>query len=285
MDCSNVAQKIKEIEIYTRRLMSGKLIGDRTSIVKGSGLNFDQLRDYSIGDDVRFIDWNSSARMNKLLIKQFYEERDRIIILAIDISGSSFYGTEFSKQEAMGYVSGMLALAADGMKDQVGLILFSDVIHTYIPPKKGRKHIRLLLEKIFTSKNNESKTSIATVLDFIAQLKKKNAIVFVVSDFVSDDFAKKLPSVARMYDLIAIRFNHRYEKEFPSVGLLTVRDIETGQEVIIDTRKANRVNQFLKNRWMQQKELFARNKVDVLEMTPESEPLPALISFFAHRKK
>jgi uncharacterized protein (DUF58 family) len=280
----SVAEKIKEIEIYARKLMSGHLIGTKTSAIKGSGLEFDQIREYQIGDDVRFLDWNSSARMNKLLVKQFYEERNRIIILALDISESSFYGTMQLKYEMISYIAALLALSAELAKDHIGLILFSDEIHTYIPPHKGRKHLRIILEKLFSIEPQKRKTNISSALDYLARLKKKNALVFMISDFIDAGYEGKLPYLSALYDFIAVRINHPFENALPNVGLLTMHDIETGQEIIVKTNQ-KKVRNFLNDSFENSKKLFQKNKIDVLELSCDEQPLPSIIKFFKGRKK
>lgn len=281
-----VAAQIKALELYTRRLMSGKLIGDRSSCIKGSGLEFDQIREYQIGDDVRFIDWNSSARMNKVLVKQFFEERNRVILLAVDISGSSFYGSSSFKYDALARAAGILALAGEYAKDHVGLILFSDKVHTYIPPHKGKKHVRFLLQKLFGITPCVAQTNINSVLEYLAQLRKKNALVFLISDFVQEhSFEKHVPLIVRMYDLVAIRVTHIYETNFPAVGLLEVHDIETGTSAIMDARVSGAINKHLQERLAAQENLFKRYHIDALTLNSDVDILNAFIRFFRQRKK
>ena len=196
-----VLQKVRSIEIHTRRLLSGTLIGDYSSAKKGSGLEFDQIRDYQEGDDVRFIDWKASARQDKLLVREYIEERSRALILAVDVSASTFFGSSDElKNDRYAQIASVLALVGDYSKDHVGLILFSDHVQTVIPPKAGRQHVRMIMERLF-----EAKPSGATVLDGalqrLIQMNRKDAMVFLISDFyASTGYEKLLRIICKKYD-------------------------------------------------------------------------------------
>lgn len=281
-----VAHKIKQIEIHTKRLMKVNLLGQTRSRVKGSGLEFDQLRDYEIGDDVRAIDWNSSARNNKLLIKQFNDERQRTIIIALDISHSCFYGSDsYLKEDILAQCAAIMSYAAMMQKDEVGLILFNDKVNLYIPPAKGKAHVQLILDKIFSAQAQPGHTNLAVTLEFLASLRKKNALVFLISDFISVDFEPKLSIAARMYDLMAIRIIDNLEKQFPISGLLRMYDNETQDMHIIDLRskKKNDVNGYLTDRIEEQNKLFKKYRVDLLDVSFHQEPIDQLITFFKTR--
>ncbi len=282
-----VAQKIKNIELYTKRLMHLNLLGHSRSLVKGSGLEFDQLRDYQIGDDVRAIDWNSSARMNKLLIKQFTDERYRTIIIALDISASVFYGSdELLKHDILARIAGIISFAGQLGKDEVGLILFTDTVELYIPPHKGKKHVHAILEKIFSAQQKHARTNINCVLEYIAKLRKKNAMVFLISDFIDEHFEQKLSLVARLCDVIAVRMIDDFEENFPIGGLITVHDSETQQAYIIDARGKNKaIDYFLQERLAEQKKLFNKYGVDVLDIHSKTLLIEKLIHFFKLRKR
>lgn len=281
-----VAHKIKQIEIHTKRLMKINLLGSARSRVKGSGLEFDQLRDYEIGDDVRAIDWNSSARNNKLLIKQFNDERQRTIIIALDISESCFFGSDsFLKEDILAHCAAIISYAAMMNKDEVGLVLFNEKVHVYIPPAKGKAHVQLILEKIFSAQAQKHATNIEIVLDHLASLRKKNALVFLISDFLSADFEQKLTIAARIYDIIAIRMIDEFEKQFPVSGLLRMYDSETQNMHILNMRnkKKNDVNSYLQNRLEEQNNVFKKHRIDLLDVTYQQEPIDQLISFFKTR--
>ena len=286
---ANVREKIKTLELYTRRLMNANILGNSRSRVKGSGLDFDQLRDYYSGDDVRSLDWNSSARMNKLLVKQFNDERHRTILIALDISASLLYGSDgLLKQEISAQIAALLSYAGLVSKDEVGLILFSDTIELYIPPKKGKSHNYQILEKIFSLSQKNIHTNINKALEYIIKLRKKNMMVFFISDFISDvSYEKNIALVNRMCDLIAIQILDTAEQNLPINALITIKDSETGQEGIINVRKdlKDNFNCFLKERIEKQKKLFASCSVDVVTIASKTPLLETLIHFFQSRKR
>lgn len=278
-----VAHKIKQIEMHTKRLMQVNLLGSARSRVKGTGLDFDQLRDYHLGDDVRAIDWKSSARNNKLLIKQFNDEKQRRIIIALDISQSCFYGSDnHLKEDILSECAALISYAAMMHKDEIGLLLFSDTVKMYIRPAKGKSHAQLILEKIFSAQATSGQTNLGAMLDYIAGLRKKNAFVFIMSDFISTDFEHKLMVAARIYDIIAIRMIDEFEKNLPVTGLMRMYDGETQQMHILDlrARKGNTFNDYLAHRLDEQHTLFKKCRVDLLDIHCQSSPLDQLVSFF-----
>lgn len=284
----DVQRKIRHIEIYTRRLLSGALVGDTRSAIKGSGLDFDQIREYVQGDDVRFIDWNASARMDKLLVKQYTEERSRTVVLAVDISASRQFGDhEESKADLMAEIAGVLALVATYGNDHVALILFSDEVEQYIPPGRGRNHAHTILEAIFGAKPARSGTSVEHVLKRLAQLKRRDGVAFLISDFIDEHFQTYLPVVSNMYDLVALRCLSDYERAIPDVGFLTAQDLETGQEVLIDarTRKVKNISALLANRLESQNTLFKRYGIDVLDVSRREHCVGDIVRFFRRRMR
>src|SRR5579872_1195696 len=234
-----VLKKVKQIEIQTRRLLRGALIGDSRSAVKGSGLDFDQIREYQSGDDVRFIYWKSSARTGNLLVKQYIEERSRVVLLAVDISASSFLGsTETLKHDIIAQVASVLALVTDTGKDRIGLILFADDVELYIPPASGRAHVHRIMEQVFGFEPKKRTTSITSALKKLAQLKRRDALAFVISDFIDEKIdSSYLSLVSRMYDCIAIRCLDPRELELPAVGFVFMQDPETDDTILMDLRK------------------------------------------------
>ena len=284
----DVAKKVRQIEIHTRRLLNGALVGDNRSALKGTGLDFDQIREYQEGDDVRFIDWNSSARMNKLLVKQYIEERSRTIILAVDVSQSGLFSSSHTlKRDVMAEVAGVLALVADYGNDHVALLLFSDEVELFIPPSKGKAQIHVLMEKLFSFKPKSKKTNITSTLKHLALLKKKDAVVFLISDFVDTGFEKLLAVVAKKYDCIAVRCLDTHERGLPSVGFLTVEDSETGQLVTIDTRRADDgiLSHFFKKRISVQDTMFKKYGIDCLELSNKPVFIGDIIRFFRRRMR
>ena len=231
-----ILQKVRNIEIHTRRLLSGTLIGDYSSAKKGSGLEFDQIRDYQEGDDVRFIDWKGTARQDKLLVREYIEERNRVIMLVVDGSASTFFSSSDElKSELFAQIGSVLALVADYGKDHVGLILFSDQVQTVIPPKGGRQHTRLIMETLFSHVPGGT-TSFEPAFHRLIQMNRKDAIVFLISDFiVGSGYEKLLRIVCKKYDTVAIRCLDQREQELPDVGFLSVRDPETGAVGLLKT--------------------------------------------------
>ncbi len=288
----DILKKIRHVELYTRRLLSGSLIGDTRSAIRGSGFEFDQIREYQPGDDVRFIDWRASARMNKILIKEYIEERSRTIMLAVDVSASSFFGSSNQlRHDVLAQITSVLALVTEYSKDQVGLLLFSDEVECFIPPSRGRHHIHTIMEKVFVFKPKHKRTNIKSALERLAKLKRKDTIAFVISDFIDEGFTKELAVVARMYDLIAIRCLESTEHQLPHIGFITIQDIETGEQYMLDTRKRgiswwgtnSSVNNFLHARIEEQNNMFRKYAVDVLDINGDRPFIGDLINFFARR--
>lgn len=284
--------KIKKLKIHTKRLMQNALVGDYLSAFKGSGLEFHQIRDYQMGDDVRSIDWNSSAKMNKIMVKQFIEERDRTVILAIDSSASSAYSSQqLLRAETIAELAGTLAFVASENKDKVGAVFFSDVIEQWIAPRKGNVHFGRVMESLFSRKSSDKPTSLAEVLKFLIKLKKRNAVVFLISDFIdqSDEYQRLLKIVSCQYDLIAIRVLDRCEQKLPDCGLIEMIDSETGATVTLDTRGATRashpVTHFLHQRMHEQRKMFEKYRIDFLDLTVAQPFINPLIKFFHRRTR
>ena len=285
-----IRQKIKRIQIYTQRVMQNTVSGDYISAFKGSGLEFHQIREYHQGDDIRTIDWNSSAKMNKVMVKQFIEERDRTIILAIDISNSSAYGsTDQMRKDLIAEVSASLAFIAAESKDKVGALFFSNVVEHWIPPSRGMAHSNKILEAIYSLKPASKQTDIATALRFLISLRKRNAVVFFISDWIDNTvkFSKLLKVAGCEYDFIGIRILDQREHEFPDIGLLEIEDPETGQRAVVDTRvRLGRIpdlNRFLHGRIFEQKKLFEKYRIDLLDLTAGQSFVRPLVNFFHQR--
>lgn len=283
-----IRNKIKKLTIYTKRLTQSSLTGDYLSAFKGSGLEFDQLREYLVGDDIRFIDWKSSAKMNKMMIKQFVEERDRVIILAIDISSSDFYssGSEL-RRETIAQISAALTFVATHNKDKVGALFFSDQVEKWIPPKKGRAHFGKIIETLFSieQETKEKKTNIAEAFRFLMRLKKRNAILFMISDWIDEtESYKKLLKIANVkFDLVGIRILDSCEQKIPNFGLLKIKDPETSETTTIDTK--TNINTFLNRRKIEQEKLFKRQKIDLLDLTIGQPFINKMIKFFHQRTR
>jgi uncharacterized protein (DUF58 family) len=283
-----ITQKIRQIEIQTRRLLTGSLVGDNSSAQKGSGFEFDQIREYQLGDDVRFIDWKSTARMNKLLVRQYIEERNRTIILAVDVSPSTlFSSSNHLKYDVISQIASMLALVADYGKDAVSLVLFSDHVELAIPPARGRMHALRIVEALLTHKQQtQQKTSISCALDYVTKLHRKDAIVFLISDFVdAHDFERSLRMAAAQNELVAVRCLDANETTFPPVGFIEIHDTETGDVCTINTRNNAAFAHALSERLQMQKNLFKRYGVDTLDVMTHAPFISDTIKFFRRRMR
>lgn len=292
MITEEIRQKIKRIKIQTGRVMHTTLSGDYASAFKGSGLEFDQLREYQAGDDIRSIDWNSSAKMNRLMVKQFIEERDRTIILCIDTSASTIYGSSgLLRSELIAQVAAALTCIAGANKDKVGALFFSDIIEGWIPPKRSSLQTGKILEKIFSIKPRNKKTNAEAALRFLIDLKKRNSIVFFLSDWFFDSpMYEKLLRVASIeYDLVALRFLDEREHNFLDIGLIEIQDPESGLSITIDTAAKNpaglSMQETLKARLIQQKRLFDKHKIDYVDIPLAEDFFGYLAKYFHSRTK
>jgi len=286
MIAKDVLTRIKEIEIQTRRLLSGVLVGDSTSAIKGTGFEFDQIREYAQGDDVRFIDWNSSARMNTILVKQFMEERNRTVLLAVDCSSSMFFSScDQRKYDVAAQVASVLALVAGYGKDHVGLMLFSDEVCMTIPPKQGFQHAHKIMSTALSWKSMQEVASTSTIYDELAGLKKRDMIIFLVSGFLHEPDYKKLAVIASKHDVIAIRCLDPHEKKLPCVGgIHTTDSTQYGSYFFPFNRKVTKkVNMFLQNRLLQQSRMFRRCAVDMVDLQTDKPFVSELIQFFRKR--
>ncbi len=283
----DVLRKIKQVEIHTRRLLRGTLMGDARSAQKGSGLDFDQIREYQHGDDIRFIDWKSSARLDSVLVKQYIEERSRVVLLAVDVSGSSFFGsTDTLKHDIIAQIASVLAFMTNTGKDLVGLILFAQDVELYIPPGRGRAHVHTIMEHVFGYKPVKKTTNITSALKKLAQLKRRDAIAFIISDFIDDTIDDSyLSLVSNLYECIALRCLDRREHELPAAGFIPVEDPETGEHVLLDMRKHKLagIKHFLKERIEKQNQLFRRRGVRVVDLPNHESFIGDLIRFFRRR--
>lgn len=282
----SIRSKIRKIQIHSKRLMQSSFVGDYTSAFKGSGLEFEQIREYQLGDDVRRIDWNSSAKNNKMMVKQFIEERERTIILAIDVSASSIYSSQQElRQDLIAQLSGTLALVAAHNKDKVGALFFSDRVERWIAPSRGPTHIGNILEAIFTTNPTGKETNIEQALKFLIKLKKRNAVIFMLSDWIdTPERYENILKVARCtYDFVGIRILDTCERALPDVGLLDIQDPETGILYTLDTAKHKKILLHLQTRLLEQKRMFEKYKIDLLDITIGHSFVNQLVMFLHQR--
>ena len=236
MDTKELLKKVRKIEIKTRRLSDHVFGGEYHSTFKGRGMTFSEVRQYQFGDDVRNIDWNVTARYNEPFVKVFEEERELTLMLMVDISGSEFFGTqEQFKNEIITEVAATLAFSAMQNNDKTGLILFSDEIELYIPPKKGKSHVLRIIRELLEFQPKSHKTNVANALKFLSNVMKKKAIVFVLSDFIADDYRDTLKIASKKHDLTGIRIYDKAEENIPNLGMVQMQDQETGELLLVNT--------------------------------------------------
>lgn len=249
MDTKELLKKVRKIEIKTRRLSDHVFGGEYHSTFKGRGMTFSEVRQYQFGDDVRNIDWNVTARYNEPFVKIFEEERELTLMLMVDISGSEFFGTTTQfKNEIVTEVSATLAFSAMQNNDKIGLILFSDKIELYIPPKKGKSHVLRIIRELLEFQPTSHKTNMTQALRFMSGVMKKKAIAFVISDFmVSDDYERALKIASSKHDLTGIRIYDQREESIPNVGIVELQDQETGEQMLVDTTSKRMRTQYAKH--------------------------------------
>lgn len=279
-------KKIAYIEVYTKRLLSSSMVGDSRSAQKGSGFEFNQIREYQMGDDVRFIDWHASARSNKLLVKEYIEERNRTIIIALDISASMQYSSSlYPKMDVMKQVAAVLTIVAAYGKDRIGLLLYSDDVELFIPPSASNGHSRMVLEKIFNHEPRAKGTNLGIACERLLSMKSKNSLIILISDFLNDGIDQWVRLLAPAYEILAVRCLDPLERSLPRLGFLTVADIETGQECVLDTRnkKYSRIGSKLETRSADQLKNFKKYGVDYLDLVNNETFVPDVIRFFRRR--
>ena len=236
MDTKELLKKVRKIEIKTRRLSDHLFGGEYHSTFKGRGMTFSEVRQYQFGDDVRAIDWNVTARYNEPYVKVFEEERELTMMLLVDVSGSELFGTTSQfKKEVVTEISATLAFSAMQNNDKVGLILFSDEVELFIPPKKGKSHILRIIRELLEFEPKSNKTNIAEALKFLTNVMKKKAIVFVLSDFIADGYADTMRIVGNKHDVTGIRVYDEKEEYIPNLGVIQVQDAEDGGVQLVNT--------------------------------------------------
>jgi len=287
MGTSEILKKVRKIEIKTRGLSRHIFAGQYHSAFKGTGIAFSEVREYQVGDDIRSIDWNVTARFNHPYIKVFEEERELTVMLMVDVSKSNDFGTIASlKRELIAEIAAVLSFSAINNNDKVGVIFFSDRIEKFIPPKKGITHILRIIRELIDFKATEPGTDIAVPLRFLTNAIKKRCTAFLISDFYCEDFEKPLKITARKHDIIALQVNDRRETEMPDIGLARFRDVETGQEIWADTSSSKLRNAY-KAEWIKKKqslkEQFSRCGVDSVEVFTGSDYIKPLMRLFKKR--
>lgn len=288
MDANELLKKIRRIEIKTRGLSQNIFAGEYHSAFKGRGVIFSEVREYEPGDDVRDIDWNVTSRHNKPYVKVYEEEREMTVMLLIDVSGSRNFGAAGDiKKEKMAEIAATLAFSSIQNNDKVGVIFFSDKIEKFIPPKKGRKHILLIIREIINFEPESIGTDIDIVLRFLTNAIKKRSTAFLISDFIDDhDFFKSMSISNRKHDLAAIQVYDRRDADMPDVGLVRLRDMETGSDIWVDTSSKSVRANYAKSWYMRQQKLVSatsRSGVDLASITTDEDFVKALLGLFRRR--
>jgi len=287
-----ILKKVRQIELRTRRLVTDALAGEYHSVFKGRGMDFDEVREYSPGDEVRLIDWNVTARTGVPFIKKLREERELTLLLAVDVSASGKFGSNTqSKRELAAEVASVLAFSAIRNRDKVGLLLFTDEVEHYVPPKKGRTHVLRVIRDILFTPPRRRGTDVAAALDFCNDVLRRRAVVFVISDFIEppdafDRMKKLLRTTNKRHDLVLLHLRDRHEEELPPLGLLTLEDPETGEVAEIDTSSRHvreTFAQLARERMNQFRRAARQANVDTLELRTGEPYSHALYTFFQNR--
>ncbi|MBC8313160.1 MAG: DUF58 domain-containing protein [Candidatus Cloacimonetes bacterium] len=284
-----ILQQVRKIEISTKSLVNELFSGEYHSIFKGQGLEFSEVRAYQPGDNVKLIDWNVSARMGRPYIKKFEETRELTVMLIIDVSNSGNFGTiQKFKREIAAEVGAILAFSAIKNNDKVGLILFSDIVEKYIPPKKGKKSVLRIVREILYHSPQNKKTDISNALEYYYKMTKKRSIVFVISDFFDENFLKTLQITAQKHDVIAIRILDRKEYEISPIGFINLQDAETGKEILVnvsDRKFQNKFHKFTKDKISKFPDKLKKIKVDLIDIQTDESYINKLVKFFKERAR
>ena len=287
MDTKELLKKVRKIEIKTRRLSDHIFGGEYHSTFKGRGMTFSEVRQYQFGDDVRNIDWNVTARFREPYIKVFEEERELTMMLMADVSGSKLFGTQSQfKDEIVTEISATLAFSATQNNDKIGLILFSDEIELYIPPKKGRSHVLRIIRELIEFKPKSKKTNIAEAIKFLSNVMKKKAIVFMLSDFVAEDYKHNLKIAAGKHDITGIRIYDKHEEAIPNIGMVQMQDEETGELVLVNTaskKVRDNYSKFYIEKVSYFKDAFAKSGAGVIDCRVDESYVKKLLGYFKRR--
>ena len=286
-----ILKKVRQIEIRTKNVVNDFFGGDYHSNFKGRGMTFSEVREYVPGDDVRSIDWNVTARTGKPHIKIFEEERELSVLILIDVSSSGVFGSKKDLKIDLGVeIAAMLSFSAIKNNDKVGLALFSDKIEKYIPPKKGKKHVLRLITDIVNHdfENSNKRTSIKTAIDFANKISKRKSVIFLISDFIDDNFWNELKFLNFKHDVVGLQIYDSYERNFPNIGLINIHDSETGENTWIDTTSKKNRDKFQKNSNEKLDKFSKKCKnigFDLLQINTDDDYIKFLMQFFRSRAK
>ena len=289
MEPEELLKRVRRIEIKARGLSNNIFAGEYHSAFKGRGMAFSEVREYQYGDDIRDIDWNVTARINRPHVKVYEEERELTVILMVDVSGSLDFGTsQQTKREMATEIAATLAFSAIQNNDKIGVIFFSDKIEKFIPPKKGRKHILFIIRELLMLESSSKQTNIGQAIEYMTNAIKKRCTTFIISDFFDGkDYSKQLQVANRRHDIIALQIYDQRMLELPNVGLLKVRDLETDQEIIIDT-SSKKTRKAHKEWWIQHQtklqKILSSSKVDCTHIRTDEDYVKGLTALFKRRQ-
>ena len=284
-----ILKKVRQIEIRTKNIVNDFFGGDYHSNFKGRGMTFSEVREYVPGDDVRSIDWNVTARTGKPHLKIFEEERELSVLILIDVSSSGVFGSKKNLKIDLGVeIAAMLSFSAIKNNDKVGLALFSDKIEKYIPPKKGKKHVLRLITDIVNHdfENSNKRTSIKTAIDFANKISKRKSVIFLISDFIDDNFWNELKFLNFKNDVIGLQIYDSYERNFPNLGIINIHDSETGENTWIDTTNKKIRDKFQKNSIEKLNSFSKKCKnigFDLIQISTDDDYIKFLMQFFRSR--
>jgi uncharacterized protein (DUF58 family) len=284
-----LVKKLRKIEIHTARLANDQLVGSYHSVFKGRGMAFSEVRQYQPGDDVRFIDWNVSARMNDTYVKVFTEEREMTVMLLVDLSASERFGSVAQpKTETLAELAALLAFSAAKNNDRVGLILFTDRVERFVPPKKGAGHVMRVVTEILSAKPEHKGTDIRAALDLLGNVAKRKAVVFLISDFIADGYERALRITSAKHDLIPIQIVDPREEELPDLGIVLMEDLESGELFEVDT-SSRRAREYYATRVAKQRamreQFWKRLRLDHLTIYTDRSYVRPIIDLFRLRQK
>ena len=287
MKTSEILKKVRKIEIKTRRLSDHIFSGEYHSHFKGRGMTFSEVRQYQYGDDIRSIDWNVTARYNEPYVKVFEEERELTMLLMVDVSASEFFGTHTqTKKDTLTEIAATLAFSAIQNNDKVGLLLFTDEIELYIPPKKGRSHVLRIIRELIEFHPKSKKTNITQSLEFLSGVMKKKAIIFILSDFIDSNYDHALKIVGKKHDLTGIRIYDERESEIPNLGLVPILDSETGETHLINTGSKKIRNKY-KAHYLRNtdyfKNAFTKSGSGIISARTDQDYVKQLLGYFKRK--
>ena len=288
MISAEMMRKIRHIQIRTKRIVNDALAGEYLSVFKGHGIEFEEVREYAPGDDIRAIDWNVTARSGAPFVRRYREERQLTVVFLVDLSTSGTFGSTLkSKAEVEAEICALIAFSAIRNNDRVGLILFTDRVERYVPPLKGQTHVLRIVRELLAAEPGGTGTELSGALEYLLRVIRRRAVVFVISDFLAHDYSKPFAAAARKHDLNVVRVTDPRERAFPRIGLVTVRDAETGEIALLDSSSRT-----VRAEWARQSEqsrreldeLCRRSGVGQVDVSTDEDYLDSIVRYFARRR-